>query len=88
MTLHLIRHTGWVICKTFTQEFLFPGHHQYPEGSSCMETELECSAINLKSVPLVSSNITLLYVEFPLFSSIKLFYRGLNTLGIVLYYKV
>ncbi|KAM4681995.1 LOW QUALITY PROTEIN: relaxin receptor 2 [Amazona ochrocephala] len=34
--------------------------HQYPEGSSCMETELECSAVNLKSVPLVSSNITLL----------------------------
>ncbi|XP_035180819.1 relaxin receptor 2 isoform X7 [Oxyura jamaicensis] len=34
--------------------------HQYPEGCSCMETELECAAVNLKSVPLVSSNVTVL----------------------------
>lgn len=59
MTLHLIRCTWWVICKTFIQEFLFPGLHQYTEGCSCMETELECAAVNLKSVPLVPSNVTL-----------------------------
>ncbi|KAM9602773.1 LOW QUALITY PROTEIN: relaxin receptor 2 [Morphnus guianensis] len=34
--------------------------HQYPEVCSCIKTELECAAVNLKSVPLVSSNITLL----------------------------
>ncbi|KAM6211432.1 LOW QUALITY PROTEIN: relaxin receptor 2 [Sarcoramphus papa] len=34
------------------------GLHQYPEGCMCMETELECAAVNLKSVPLLSSNIT------------------------------
>uniref|UniRef100_U3IF07 Relaxin family peptide receptor 2 n=1 Tax=Anas platyrhynchos platyrhynchos TaxID=8840 RepID=U3IF07_ANAPP len=33
---------------------------QYPEGCSCMETELECAGVNLKSVPLVSSNVTVL----------------------------
>ncbi|KAM9245419.1 LOW QUALITY PROTEIN: relaxin receptor 2 [Leptosomus discolor] len=44
--------------ETFTQESLFPGLYQYPEGCSCMETELECAL--LKSVPLVSSNVTLL----------------------------
>ncbi|KAM6144662.1 LOW QUALITY PROTEIN: relaxin receptor 2 [Phoenicopterus ruber ruber] len=32
--------------------------HQYPEGCSCTETELECAL--LKSVPLISSNVTLL----------------------------
>uniref|UniRef100_A0A8D0HCN2 Relaxin family peptide receptor 2 n=1 Tax=Sphenodon punctatus TaxID=8508 RepID=A0A8D0HCN2_SPHPU len=34
--------------------------HQYPENCVCIETELECIDINLKSVPLVSSNVTLL----------------------------
>ncbi|KAM7130912.1 LOW QUALITY PROTEIN: relaxin receptor 2 [Ciconia maguari] len=33
--------------------------HQYPEGCSCMETELECAAVNLMSVPLVSSSVSL-----------------------------
>ncbi|KAM6287586.1 LOW QUALITY PROTEIN: relaxin receptor 2 [Spheniscus humboldti] len=33
--------------------------HQHTEGCSCMETELECAAVDLKSVPLVPSNVTL-----------------------------
>ncbi|KAM9300348.1 LOW QUALITY PROTEIN: relaxin receptor 2 [Morus bassanus] len=36
-----------------SEEFCLP---QYPEGCSCMETELECAAVNLKSVLLVSKD--------------------------------
>ncbi|XP_059574312.1 relaxin receptor 2 isoform X4 [Alligator mississippiensis] len=37
--------------------------HQYPESCDCIETELECVDVNLKSVPLVSSNVTLLSLK-------------------------
>ncbi|XP_067419398.1 relaxin receptor 2 [Emydura macquarii macquarii] len=32
---------------------------QYPESCDCIETELECVDVNLKSVPRVSTNVTL-----------------------------
>ncbi|XP_007495343.2 relaxin receptor 2 isoform X1 [Monodelphis domestica] len=36
---------------------------QYPQCCACKETELECINVNLKSVPLVSSNVTLLSLK-------------------------
>uniref|UniRef100_A0A8C3XL03 G-protein coupled receptors family 1 profile domain-containing protein n=1 Tax=Chelydra serpentina TaxID=8475 RepID=A0A8C3XL03_CHESE len=36
---------------------------QYPEICDCIETELECVDVNLKSVPHVSSNVTLLSLK-------------------------
>ncbi|XP_020852856.1 relaxin receptor 2 [Phascolarctos cinereus] len=36
---------------------------QYPQSCACKETELECINVNLKSVPLVSSNVTLLSLK-------------------------
>ncbi|XP_058886447.1 relaxin receptor 2-like isoform X2 [Acipenser ruthenus] len=36
---------------------------QYPESCECIETELECVEVNLKSVPLVSTNVTLLTLK-------------------------
>ncbi|XP_038618104.1 relaxin receptor 2 [Tachyglossus aculeatus] len=35
----------------------------YPQGCDCLETELECVDVNMKSVPLVSSNVTLLSLK-------------------------
>uniref|UniRef100_A0A5F8H6A6 Relaxin family peptide receptor 2 n=1 Tax=Monodelphis domestica TaxID=13616 RepID=A0A5F8H6A6_MONDO len=40
---------------------------QYPQCCACKETELECINVNLKSVPLVSSNVTL----FSIYSNTK-----------------
>uniref|UniRef100_A0A5F8H9G7 Relaxin family peptide receptor 2 n=1 Tax=Monodelphis domestica TaxID=13616 RepID=A0A5F8H9G7_MONDO len=37
---------------------------QYPQCCACKETELECINVNLKSVPLVSSNVTLLHMKY------------------------
>nr|WPS71333.1 relaxin family peptide receptor 2 [Sminthopsis crassicaudata] len=36
---------------------------KYPQSCTCKETELECINMNLKSVPLISSNVTLLSLK-------------------------
>uniref|UniRef100_A0A4X2LMG9 Relaxin family peptide receptor 2 n=1 Tax=Vombatus ursinus TaxID=29139 RepID=A0A4X2LMG9_VOMUR len=45
---------------------------QYPQSCACKETELECINMNLKSVPLVSSNVTLLHFKYTFFGLYKL----------------
>ncbi|XP_028656619.2 relaxin receptor 2 [Erpetoichthys calabaricus] len=36
---------------------------QYPENCKCKETEVECVEVNLKTIPLVSTNVTLLSLK-------------------------
>ncbi|KAM4859850.1 relaxin receptor 2 [Thomomys bottae] len=45
---------------TLTQECFL---NQYPQSCYCKETELECIKADLKSVPVVSSNVTLLSLK-------------------------
>uniref|UniRef100_A0A4W4G0X8 G-protein coupled receptors family 1 profile domain-containing protein n=1 Tax=Electrophorus electricus TaxID=8005 RepID=A0A4W4G0X8_ELEEL len=36
---------------------------QYPESCDCMKTEVDCVGVNLHSVPLLSSNVTWLFLQ-------------------------
>ncbi|KFO33357.1 Relaxin receptor 2, partial [Fukomys damarensis] len=59
---------GNVNTVTLTQECFLT---QYPQLCDCKETELECVNAGLKSVPTISSNVTLLYLNHNSITTLK-----------------
>ena len=58
---------------TMKERYFFPSEillfcslvlNQYPQPCDCKGTELECINADLRAVPVISSNTTLLWVEF------------------------